>query len=85
LSAVISTISRNSIVGNGKGKTGVAKRRAVIRNVGLNSGGSDNRERVVRTCTCNELDIRKFRRWTRVETGDNTYSTVCPDLRKRET
>lgn len=62
MSAVVSTVSRNGIVGSGKGKTGVTERRAVIRNVGLNSGGGDDRGRVVRTCTRDELDIQKIRR-----------------------
>ena len=62
MSVVISAVSRNGIVGGGKGKTGVTERRAVIRNVGLNSGGSDNRSRVVRTCACDELVIRKLKR-----------------------
>jgi hypothetical protein len=43
--SAVSTVSRNGVVGvvgGGKGKTGVTERRAVIRDVELNAGGSDN-------------------------------------------
>jgi len=54
---VVSTISGSGVIDVRKGERCVAERCTIIRNVSLNSGGSDDRGSVIRACTRYESAI----------------------------
>ena len=57
LSGVLSAISRSSVVECGEGEGSATEIGAISPEVSLNSGSSDNRGSVVRTCTRQDLFV----------------------------